>query len=103
MQTRWHSVVAALFASGVIQAAPAGAQDRFGFQGYPYDTVEPGPTMLEFHTSFVPSGTTDTAEGLYANHHQFHVTMEVTHGFTKYFETGFYLETAYVPGVGEKF
>ena len=86
-------------------AAPARAagQDLFEIQVYPYDTVAPGQTMLEFHTNFVPSGTRTAEEGIYANHHQFHVTMEVTHGFTKYFETGFYIETAYVPGVGEKF
>ena len=81
----------------------AQAQDLFEIQVYPWETIPPGQTMLEFHTNFVPSGTEDTAGGLYANHHQFHVTMEATHGWTKNFETGFYLETAYVPDVGYKF
>ena len=103
MRTVWRFVVTALFAGAAMPATHAAAQDLFEIQVYPYDTVEPGRTMVEFHTNFVPSGTTDTHDGLYANHHQFHVTMEVTHGFTKNFETGFYLETAYVPGVGEKF
>jgi len=98
-----RTVVTALLVSTVMPVSRALAQDLFEIQVYPYDTVEPGHTMLEFHTNFVPSGTTDTEGGLYANHHQFHVTMEVTHGFNTYFETGFYLETAYVPGVGEKF
>jgi hypothetical protein len=84
--------------------APASAQDLFEIQVYPYETVEPGHTMLEFHTNFVPSGTKTTDEGLFANNHQFHVTAEITHGWTKNFETGFYIETApYVPGVGAKF
>ena len=96
-------VVVGLFVWIATPVAPAGAQDLFEIQVYPYGTVEPGRTMVEFHTNFIPSGTIGTEDGLYANHHQFHVTMEVTHGFTKYFETGFYLETAYVPGVGEKF
>lgn len=83
---------------------PAGAQDLFEIQVYPYDTVEPGHTMLEFHTNFVPSGTRTTDGSVFANHHQFHVTMEITHGFTKYFETGFYIETApYVPNQGARF
>src|SRR6266487_3079553 len=80
------------------------AQDLYEIQVYPYETVEPGHTMLEFHTNFIPSGTKTTEDGVYANHHQFHVTMEVTHGFTPFFETGFYLETApYVPDAGAKF
>jgi hypothetical protein len=85
-------------------AAPAAAQDLFEIQVYPYDTVEPGVTMFEFHTNFIPSGTKTTDQGLFANNHQFHETLEITHGWTKYFETGFYIETApYVPGEGAKF
>ena len=95
--------LAALFVCAAMAPSLAAAQDLFEIQVYPYDTVEPGHTMLEFHTNFIPSATSDCADGLYPNDHQFHVTMEVTHGFTSHFETGFYLETAYVPGVGEKF
>jgi hypothetical protein len=88
----------------VCAGTPAGAQDLFEIQVYPYDIVEPGHTMLEFHTNFIPSGTKITDRGVFANHHQFHVTMEITHGFTKYFETALYLETApYVPNQGAKF
>ena len=87
----------------VTRGVSAHAQDLFEIQVYPYDTVEPGRTMLEFHTNFTPSGT-KTSDGVFPNHQQFHVTMEVTHGFTKHFETGFYLETApYVPDHGAQF
>ena len=34
--------------------------------------------MFEFHTNFIPSGTHDTADGMYPNHHQFHETLEIT-------------------------
>jgi hypothetical protein len=96
--------MAALLVSGVIPATRARAQDLFEIQVYPYDTVEPGITMLEFHTNFIPSGTKTTDGGVLPNNQQFHVTMEVTHGFTKHFETGFYLETApYVPNERAKF
>lgn len=85
-------------------ARPAAAQDLFEIQVYPYDTVEPGHTMLEFHTNFIPSGTKTAERGVFPADRQFHVTAEITHGFTKYFETGFYLETApYVPNEGAKF
>lgn len=87
-----------------VAAAAAPAQDLFEIQVYPYETVEPGTTMFEFHTNFIPSGTRDAAGGVYANHHQFHETLEITHGWTKHFETGFYIETApYVPDVGARF
>jgi hypothetical protein len=95
---------ALLFVFALLTAVPAGAQDLFEIQVYPYETVDPGATMFEFHTNFIPSGTTTSENGLYPNQHQFHETLEITHGWTKHFETGFYLETApYVPGEGAKF
>jgi len=85
-------------------ARPGTAQDLFEIQVYPYETVEPGRTMLEFHTNFTPSGTKTMNAGVFPSHHQFHLTAEITHGFTKFFEVGFYLETApYVPEQGAKF
>src|SRR3974377_2138976 len=82
----------------------ASAQDLFEIKVYPWDTVHPGFTMVELHSNFIPSGTTTSAGGLYPNDHQWHETVEITHGFTKYFETGFYIETApYVPDEGFKF
>lgn len=53
--------------------------------------------------NFFPSGTTTSDHGLYPMNHQFHLTLEVTHGISKYWEIGGYLLTAYVPGVGPKF
>jgi hypothetical protein len=104
MRTRLFLLFALVSAWDVALATPAAAQDLFEIQVYPYETVEPGHTMLEFHTNFIPSGTKTTEDGVLANHHQVHVTMEITHGFTKYFETGFYIETApYVPNEGAKF
>jgi hypothetical protein len=88
----------------VSRPSPVAAQDLFEIQVYPYETVQPGHTLLEFHTNFIPSGTTQTDGGVFANHHQMHLTMEITHGFTRFFEVGFYLETApYVPNEGAKF
>src|SRR4029079_106254 len=96
-------VFPAVIAACLLVPATSRAQDLFEIQVYPYETVAPHQTMVEFHTNFTPSGTHDTSEGLFANHHQFHETIEITHGWTASFETGFYIETAYVPGVGERF
>jgi hypothetical protein len=85
-------------------AAHAAAQDLFEIQVYPYETVEPGRTMVELHTNYFPSGTVDALPGEFALNHQSHVTLEVTHGFTKYFECAGYLVTAaHVPNEGGRF
>ena len=96
----------ALVASGFLCliTAKAAAQDLFEIQVYPYDTVAPGRTMVEFHTNFFPSGTTEAAPGEFPLNHQAHLTVEITHGFTRYFETALYVVTAmYVPNEGPKF
>lgn len=85
-------------------AAPAAAQDLFEIQVYPYETVEPRRTMVELHTNFFGSGTKEAAPGEFPLHHQSHLTLEVTHGFTRYFECAGYLVTAaYVPDHGAQF
>lgn len=85
-------------------AATARAQDLFEIQVYPYETVPPGRTMVELHNNFFPSGTKDAPPGEFAEHHQAHTTLEVTHGFSEYFECAGYLVTAlHVPGQGGKY
>lgn len=104
MLTVRRLVLAALAMCAVAPAARAGAQDLFEIQVYPYQTVEPGRTMVEFHTNYFPSGTTDAPPGEFPLHHQSHFTIEATHGFTKYFECAGYLVTAsHVPGHGGEF
>ena len=84
--------------------SPAVAQDLFEIQVYPYDTVAPRHTMVEIHTNFYPSGTTSAPPNEFALNHQLHVTAEITHGFTNYFETALYIVTAgYVPDHGAQF
>ena len=84
-------------------AVPAVAQDLFEIQVYPWETVAPHRTMVEFHTNYILNGTHDTTGGQYANDGQFHETIEITRGWTTHFETGFYIETAGVPEVGAEF
>jgi hypothetical protein len=85
----------------LVSGHPAAAQDLFEIQVYPYQTVEPGRTMAEMHTNFFPG---KEPPGEFANHHQVHTTLEVTHGFTRYVECAGYLVTAaHVPGHGGEF
>ena len=88
----------------IAAGSAASGQDLFEIQVYPYETVAPGRTMVELHTNFFPKGAVDTPPGEFANHHQVHSTLEVTHGFTRYFECAGYLVTAaHVPGHGAEF
>ena len=79
------------------------AQGNYEIQVYPSETVEKNVTMFEFHTNFTVQGTKDFVDGVYPTNHQFHETLEITHGFTSFFETGFYLFSNIQSGVGWDF
>ena len=103
MRRHLRDFVCAVLGTGIV-AAPAAAQDLFEIQVYPYETVDPHRTMAEVHMNFFPSGTKDAAPGEFPMNQQMHLTLEVTHGFAKYFECAGYLVTAaYVPNHGARF
>ena len=66
----------------------AAAQDLFEIQVYPYDTVPAHHTMVEFHMNYFPRGTKDTANGSFANNHQFHLTVRDYSRTDKIFRAG---------------
>lgn len=87
--------LAALFAM-----AGARAQDSYEIQVYGSETMEMGKTMVELHSNFTFDGERDTINGVLGSHHAFHETLEITHGFTPWFETGFYVFSSIQPGQG---
>ncbi len=78
----------------------ASAQDNYEIQVYAYDTVERGHTMIELHSNFTFQGSKTPQDGLLPTNHQLHETIEITHGFTDWFETGFYIFTSERNGQG---
>ena len=76
------------------------AQENYEIQVYPYETVEPGHTMVELHNNFTFQGSKSTSDGTLPTNHQWHETIEITHGFTDWFETGFYIFTSAKSGQG---
>jgi len=67
------------------------AQDNYEIQVYGADLVEKGHTMVELHSNYTLIGTKFTdADGMLATNHVDHETIEITHGWTNWFETGFY-------------
>ncbi len=85
-----------LLAAGV----PARAQGNYEIQVYSYETVPPHHTELELHTNFTAEGEKSTVDGVQPTYHALHETIEITHGFTPWFETGFYIFTSARSGDG---
>src|SRR5580693_1347977 len=78
----------------------AAAQDNYEIQVYGYDTVEPGHTMVELHSNFTIDGSKHMVNGLFPTNHAVHETIEITHGWTDWNETGFYIFTSERSGEG---
>ena len=76
------------------------AQDNYEIQVYGVDTVAPHHTMLELHTNFTFEGEKNGVDGLQPTNHSLHETIEITHGFNSWFETGFYIFTSARNGNG---
>ena len=88
-------VAFAVLAAGVLQA-----QDNYEVQVYGAETVAPGQTMVELHSNFTVNGSKTNARGVLPTNHAWHETLEITHGFTPWFETGFYVFTSARVGQG---
>jgi hypothetical protein len=91
---------ALLLASVVLLPPWVSAQDNYEIQVYSYDTVPPGQTMIELHSNFTANGSRSTTDGVLPTHHAFHETLEITRGFTPWFEVGFYIFTSARSGNG---
>ena len=84
----------------VLSAVYARAQDNYEIQVYGYELVEPGHTMVELHSNFTIDGSKETVDGVYPTNHAEHETIEITHGFSDWFECGFYIFTSITAGQG---
>jgi hypothetical protein len=81
-------------------AHPAFAQENYEIQVYGYNTVAPGHTMVELHSNFTVDGSKTVVGGVQPTNHAMHETVEITQGFTDWFETGFYIFTSIQPDGG---
>ncbi len=94
VRLRLPILIASCAAACTALALPASAQDNYEIQVYGYDQVEPRHTMVELHSNFTFQGSKTMENGLLPTNHQWHETIEITHGFTDWFETGFYIFTS---------
>jgi hypothetical protein len=73
------------------------AQGNYEVQVYGSELVPRGATMMELHSNFTANGSKTTDDGTLPTNHQIHETLEITHGFNEWFETGFYQFTSIQP------
>src|SRR4051812_21196508 len=78
------------------------AQGNYEVQVYGSDLVAVGATMVEVHSNVTAKGSPG-GDGVFATNHSVHETLEVTHGFNEWFETGFYLFSSIQPDGSFKF
>ncbi len=78
-------------------------QDNYEIQVYPAETVPPKGTMVELHSNFTFQGSKDVVDGVRPTNHALHETIEITHGFNEWFETGFYIFTSADSAYGWQF
>src|SRR5207302_2415505 len=97
-RARWLGTVSALISG--LTTAPAWAQGNFEIQGYGSEQSTAGQTTVELHTNTAIKGTTRTEDGVVRTQGAVHETLEITYGFTEWFETAFYLFTSIQPDSG---
>lgn len=67
------------------------AQDNYEIQVYGSETQKVRTTMFELHSNVTTMGFKKDQQGVIADDLAWHETIEVTHGFTSWFEVGAYL------------
>ena len=84
----------------VLLCVAVAAQDNYEIQVYGSELVPKGDTMVELHSNFTAQGRKTVEDGLLPTEHAFHETLEITHGFTGWFEVGWYVFTSARSGDG---
>ena len=79
---------------------PAHAQDNYEIQVYSSEATPQNVTMVEIHSNFTVDGSKQVINGVAPTSHAEHETLEITHGWTDWFETGFYVFTSLQNGDG---
>ena len=82
-----------------VVAIPALAQDNYEIQVYGSQLVAKGATLVELHSNFTTRGSL----GPFGSYHALHETIEITHGFSDFFELGFYQFTSIQSGGGPQY
>jgi hypothetical protein len=96
--SRFLALVVIVAALAMCLCTTALAQDNYEIQVYESDTVPAGTTMVEIHSNFTIDGQKTVVNGVLPSNHAEHETLEITQGWTSWFETGFYVFSSIQPG-----
>ncbi|HTU01880.1 MAG TPA: hypothetical protein VMG58_08690 [Candidatus Sulfotelmatobacter sp.] len=88
------ALILVLATAALVVPSRAFAQTNYEIQVYESETVEPGATMVELHSNTAFRGTRETTDGVLPTRQAVHETVEITQGWTSWFETGFYIFTS---------
>src|SRR5260370_3921285 len=78
----------------------ARAQDNYEIQVYSSEATPKNVTMVEIHSNFTVDGSKQVINGVAPSNHAMHETLEITYGWTDWFETGFYVFSSIQPNDG---
>lgn len=84
-------------------SSKAFAQDNYEIQVYKSETEKAGITEVELHSNFGFIGNKNSVDGIAPTNHQLRETIEITHGFNDWFETGIYFFTTNTTSNGYNF
>jgi hypothetical protein len=96
----WLPLYISLLGISLCFTGTVSALGSFEIQVYSSETVAPKKLMVELHNILAVRGTNEKLEGVLPTQNALHETLEVTYGFTPWFETGFYILTSIQPGMG---
>ena len=95
-----HSLLTVLASLSIASGSLAHSQDNYEIQVYDSESIGKGVTMVEIHSNFTVDGEKQVVNGVAPSNHAMHETLEITHGWTDWFETGFYVFSSIQPGDG---
>ena len=97
MRTRSLAPILTAALAAIASPDTARAQENYEIQVYGSETMPVGTTMFELHSNFALQGRRDVELGTLPTNRALHETVEITHGFTPWFEIGGYLFTSAAP------
>ena len=70
------------------------------YRSTPPEATPKSVTMVEIHSNFTVDGSKQVINGVAPSNHAMHETLEITYGWTDWFETGFYVFSSIQPNDG---
>ena len=96
-------MIATIGAALCLASGPLDAQDPFEISVYPAATLARGEWELETHLNYTGRGTKTFHGTVAPTEHQTHLTFELSHGITSWWEASAYFLSAYRPNLGAQY